>query len=107
MVLRQLAAAAERKTIDRRNHRLREALDRTENSLPLFGGCLSRDWSHLRELADVRSSDECLFATAGDDDRLDGIVVASRGKNLRDLIDRRSVESVERLRTVDGDDEKA
>ena len=61
---RRLAAAAERKAVDGRDHRLAEILDEVEDLLPEAAGLLGFDRGDMRELADVGAGDECLVAGA-------------------------------------------
>ncbi len=63
---REFQAAAERRAVDRRHHRLRGLLDRREH------GGQDRVSRRQVELADVRTADEDI-ARPGDDDRRDGI----------------------------------
>ena len=102
---RQLAPAAQRVAVDRRDHRLAEILDEIEDVLPgermLAAGRRRLDG----ELVDVGPGDERLVAGAGQDDDANGFVAASRSRMARpQLVERGRVERVENLRPVDRDD---
>ena len=65
---RRLAAAAERKPVDRCNHGLAEILDVIEHPLSEAARLLRLERGDMRELADVGTGDECLVAGARQDD---------------------------------------
>src|SRR5262249_61780148 len=65
---RRLAAAAQRKAVDRRDHRLAEILDEIEHLLADTAGPFGVDRTRMRELADIGAGYECLVARAGEDD---------------------------------------
>ena len=73
---RRLAAAAERKAVDGRDHRLAEIFDEIEDLLPEAAGLFGLDRGDMRELADVGAGDERLVARAGQDDAAHVGVVA-------------------------------
>jgi hypothetical protein len=71
---RRLAAAAERKAIDGRDHRLAEIFDEIEHTLPEPAGLLRLIGVDMREFADVGAGDEGLVARAGEDHAVHGRV---------------------------------
>ena len=100
---RELAAAAEAKAVDHRDHRLREGGHDVEDA-----GAAHREALVERrtagELADVGAGDERLLARAGDDDHADAVVgldLRQRGQQLHPHL---FVERVELVGAVDGED---
>ena len=100
----QLAAAAERKARDRRDHRLARIRGRVPG-----GGEVAHervDRGLVRHLLDVGAGGEGLLR-AGDQDAADAVVGVEGGDRLRQLGIERGVERVERLRPVEPDDADA
>ena len=64
---RCLAAAAERKAIDRRDHRLAEIFNQIEHALTEAAGFLRLIGIDMCEFTDVSAGDEGLVARAGED----------------------------------------
>ena len=100
---RRLAAAAERKAVDGRDHRLAEILDEIEHLLPEAAGLLGLDRGTLRELADVGAGDESLVAGARQDDAAHRGIVARVLEGLSQVRPGRRVQGIEDLRAIDGD----
>jgi hypothetical protein len=73
---RRLAAAAERKAVDRCDDGLAQILDEVENALPESAGLLRFEAGDVRELADIRSGNERFVARAGKNDAVNGAIVA-------------------------------
>ncbi len=61
---RDLASAAQRKSIDAGNHRLAQILDQIQHRLPAMRVLLAGDGIVLGQFADVRAGNERLFARA-------------------------------------------
>jgi hypothetical protein len=100
----ELAAAAERKAGDRRDHRLAGARDGV-----LVGAEIVQENVQIvlaRHLLDVGTGGERFFR-AGDDDAADAGVGLQRRQRGHQLRDQRGVERIERLRPVEPDDADA
>src|SRR5207244_6811847 len=100
---RELAAAAEREAVDRRDHRLAEVLDHVEDVLAGERGLAAAGRRLHRELVDVRACDERLFARAGHDDRAHILVTLQIEHRAAQLVNRLRVQRVEHLGPVDRD----
>ena len=98
---RRLAAAAERKAIDGRDHRLAEILDEIEDLLPETAGLLRLERRDMRELADVGAGDERLVAGAGQDDAAHRSVVPRVLERRPQILPRRRIQGVEHLGPID------
>ena len=99
---RRLAAAAERKAIDRRDHRLAEVLDEIEDLLPETAGLLRLERRGMRELADVGARDECFVAGARQDDAAHCRVISRVLECGPQICPSRRVQGVEHLGPIDG-----
>ena len=66
---RELAPAAERETVDRRDRRLRHRLEQASGLVPERAPLLRLVDVEAAHVLDVRSGDECLLARAGHDHR--------------------------------------
>ena len=84
-----------------------KSLDEREDELPALGRLLAGDRRLLRQLVDVGAGHERLVASAGEDDRLHGLVITSRSEDVIDLLDRRRVQRVEHFRPIDRQDQQA
>src|SRR5580704_6742718 len=98
---RGLAAAAERKAVDGRDHRLAEILDEIEHRLAEAARPFCVDRSRMRELANVGTGDEGFVAGSSQDDATHGRVVACVLESGPQVLPRRCIQSVEQLRPVD------
>ena len=103
----ELTPAAERKAVQRGNHRFAEVLEQLENVLPRHCVSLRLVGTKLRELLDVRARDKCLLASSGDDDDTDGVVALQLQRRPPDVVDRVGIERVEDAGPVDGDGRNA
>ncbi len=99
---RGLAAAAERKAIDRRDHRLAEILDEVEDLLPETAGLFRLEGRGMRELADVGARDERFVAGARQDDAAHCAVVARVLECRSQIRPGRRIQGVEHLGPIDG-----
>ena len=99
---RRLAAAAERKAIDRRDHRLAEVLDEIEDLLPETAGLLRFERRGMRELADVGARYECLVAGAGQDDAAHCRVISRVLECRSQIRPGRRIQGIEHLGPIDG-----
>src|SRR5262245_20078547 len=101
---RELAAAAEREPVDRRERDLRRDLEQlpylVAERAPVLG-LLDREAAHV---LDVRAGRERLVARTGEDDHAHGVVPSQIGQALAQLAERVDVERVHGLGPVDGDD---
>ncbi len=100
---RQLAAAAESEAVDRSDRRLRHLLEQPAAFVPQRApapGLLDREAAHV---LDVRSGHEGLVAGAGQHDHARFLVLGELAQAVTQLLQRRPVEGVHRLRPVDGD----
>src|SRR5258706_4665520 len=98
---RRLAAAAERKAIDRRDHRLAEIFDEVQHTLPEPAGLLRIVCVDMREFTDVGAGDEGLVARAGEDHavhRRVGLCILEGGPQIGPG---RRIERVEHLGAID------
>src|SRR4029077_14204734 len=100
---RGLAAAAQGKTIDRRNHRLAEILDEIEDLLPETAGLFGLESREVCELADIGTSDEGLVAGACQDDAADRRILTCIFEGLAQVRPGRRVQRIEAPRGIDGD----
>jgi hypothetical protein len=97
---RELAAAAKRESIDRRNDRFAEPLDEIEHALarsrtlPRTFGCVARNLGY------IGAGDKGLVSCAGHDDAADRFILLKVEKGLPDFVERRRVERVQPLRTL-------
>ena len=98
---RRLAAAAERKAVDGRDHRLAEILDEVEHLLPETAGLLGFERRDLRELADVGAGDEGLVARSGQDDAAHRGVVPRILEGGPQVLPGRRIQGVEHLGPID------
>src|SRR5215469_254187 len=98
----RLAAAAQCKAVDCRDHRLSEILDEIEHLLPVAAGPLGVDRTRMRELADVGAGNECLVARAGENDAAHGSVIPCILERSSQILPRRRVQGVEHLGPVNG-----
>ena len=98
---RRLAAAAERKAIDGRDHRLAEILDEIEHLLPEAAGLLCLERRDMRELADVGAGDERLVAGAGQDDAAHRSIVSRILEGGPQILPGRRIQGVEHLGPID------
>src|SRR6266404_1955856 len=99
----RLAAAAQRKAVDRCEHRLAKILDEIEHALPEAAGLLGLDGRHIRKLGDVGTGNECLGAGARQDDAAHRRIVPGILEGLPQVRPRRGIEGVEDLRAIDRD----
>ena len=99
---RRLAAAAERKAIDRRDHRLAEVLDEIEDLLSETAGLLRLERRGMRELADVGARDECFVAGARQDDAAHCRVISRVLECRSQIRPGRRIQGVEHLGPIDG-----
>ena len=99
---RRLAAAAERKAIDGRDHRLAEILDEIEHLLSEAAGLLGFERRDMRELADVGAGDERLVAGARQDDAAYRGVVPRILEGRSQILPGRRIQRVEHLGAIDG-----
>ena len=99
---RRLAAAAERKAIDGRDHRLAEILDEIEHLLSEAAGLFGLERADMRELADVGAGDERLVAGAGQDDAAHRGVVPRILEGGPQILPGRRIQGVEHLGPIDG-----
>jgi len=98
---RGLAAAAERKAVDRRDHRLAEILDEIEDLLSEAAGPFSVNGSRLRHGADVGTGDKGFVARSRQNDAADGRVAFRILECGRQVLPGCCVKSVEHLGPVD------
>ena len=99
----QLAPTTEGVPADRRDHRLGEALDPTENPLAVTTDLYPGEGVHLGQHPDVRAGDKRLFSRAGQD-HTPHVTVSPHGlERSVQLADDVGVEGVELFRSVDGD----
>ena len=98
---RRLAAAAERKAVDGRDHRLAEILDEIEDLLSEAAGLFGVDRRGMRELADVGAGDERLVAGAGQDDAAHCSVVSRVLECGSQIRPGRRIQGVEHLGPID------
>ena len=95
---RRLAAAAERKAVDRRDHRLAEILDEIEDLLSETAGLFGFDRRDMSEFADVRAGDERFVAGSGQDDAAHCGVIPRVLEGGSQILPCRRIQSVEHLR---------
>ena len=97
---RELAPAAEREAVDRRNDRLGAGLESAEHILPSTCACLCENGSLIGELGDVGARDE-RASGAGENRTADRIVNANLVDRDAQLGDRGIVERVELVGAID------
>jgi hypothetical protein len=97
----RLAASAQRKAIDRRDHRLTEIFDVVQHALPEPAGLLRLIGIDMREFTDVGTGDESLVARAGEDHALHRRVSLCLLEGSLQISPRRRVERVEYLGPID------
>ena len=98
---RQLAAAAERETIDGGDCRFAEVLDEIEDALATKGLFASSRGRLLRQLVDVGAGNERLVASSGDHDDADRLVAPEIDERGLELVQRPGAEGVHDRVTVD------
>src|SRR5262249_33815991 len=98
-----LASAAERETVDAGDHRFAEIFDEVENRLSSVRVFFAADCVVFRQLADIGTGDECLFARTGHDCDSHGRIILDVGERSAQLFHRGHIERVENLWTIDGD----
>jgi hypothetical protein len=101
---RDLAAAAQRVPVDRRDHRLREALDTADHAVPEADE--RADVRPLEGRAEVRARAEDLVPRPGDDRRAHAVVAFQLGQGRVQLAHERLADRVGG-RPVEGDDREA
>ena len=101
---RQLAPAAERVAVDRRDDGLAQVLDQIEDMLAAQCMLLALRRGLDGQLVDVGAGHERLVAGAGEDDRAHGSVVLEQQRRAAQIVDGGGIEGVENLGAVDGDD---
>src|ERR1700674_2723 len=99
---RSLAAAAERKAIDRRYHGLAEVLDEIKDLLPETARPLRIERSGFAKLADVGARYECFAARARQDDAMHCRIISRVLEGRSNVRPRRRVQGVEHLGPIDG-----
>src|SRR5438093_10923106 len=100
---RQLAPAAQRKSIDRADRRLPHRLQQMKNTLPEKRKFLAIDRCLQGQFADVRASHERLFSCAREDQRAHRRVIASVEQRMPQFFDGLAVQRIQHLRPVEGD----
>src|SRR6266478_2181981 len=98
---RSLAAAAQRKTVDGRDHRLSQVFDEVENVLAESARPRCLESRERRKLGDVGARDERLVAGAREDRATDGDVVAYILERRAQILPCRRVQRIERFRAID------
>src|SRR6185436_6802093 len=98
---RQLASAAERKSVDGGDDRLAERFDQIEHALARERAPPGAVGRVLRQLVDVGASDKRLLTGAGENYAMDLIVVLKGNEGLAKLVERPRVQRVEALRPLD------
>src|SRR6266403_1762005 len=99
----RLATAAERKAIDRGDHRLAEILDQVENRLAERARLFCFDRRDTGQLVDVGSGDERLVAGPCEDDAAHGGVIPRVLERRSEVLPGPPVQGVEHLRTIQRD----
>src|SRR5205809_2997024 len=99
----RLATAAERKAIDRGDHRLAEILDQVENRLAERARLFCLDRRDTGQLVDVGSGDERLVAGPCEDDAAHGCVIPRVRKGRSEVLPGPPVQGVEHLRAIQRD----
>src|SRR5437870_2946547 len=99
----RLATAAERKAIDRGDHRLADILDQVENRLAERARLFSFDRRDTGQLVDVGSGDERLVAGPCKDDAAHGGVIPRVLEGRSEVLPGPPVQGVEHLRAIQRD----
>src|SRR5207247_1711739 len=100
---RQLATAAQREAIDRGDDWFAARLDAPQDTLATLRPRFSVEWSLLREIADVGSGDERLWACAGEDRAFDLRFGRDALSGLTQFPHHLIVQGIELVGTVDRD----
>ena len=100
---RELASAAQREAVDRRDDRLPEELDLTKRRLAQLGGGFALERRHHGQLVDVGAGHERLIARAGQDHDAHAGVVPERGEGRAGFPHGRFVQGIQDLGAVDRD----
>src|SRR5262249_24587964 len=101
---RELAAAAEREAVHRRDRRLRHRLQQPSRFVSERAPGLCLPDVEAAHVLDVGAGGERLIARAGEDDRAHVVVAGDVLQTVAQLRQRLDVERVERLLPVDGED---
>src|SRR5262249_23607327 len=104
---RELAAPAEREAVDRGDRRLRHRLEQPRRLVPERAPRLRFVDTELAHVPDVRTSGERLLAGARQDDDPRIGIVGELVESVPQLSQRRKIERVERILSVDGDEDDA
>jgi hypothetical protein len=99
---RRLAAAAEGKAMDRRDHRLAEILDKIEDLLSETAGTVCFEARSTRKLVDIRTRDKGFVAGPRQDDAAHCGVIARIFECDSQIRPGRLVQRVEHLGPIDG-----
>src|SRR5437762_2032786 len=100
---RQLAAASQRKSIDRADRWLPHSFQQMENAMAeerkflTVAGCLQR------QLADIRASHKCFFSRARENQHAHGLLIPRIEQGLLQLFHSPAVQCVQHLRPIEGD----
>src|SRR5437588_5615543 len=100
---RQLAAASQRKSIDRADRWLPHSFQQMENALAEERKFLTVDGCLQRQLADIRARHECFFSRARENQHAHGLVIPRIEQRLLQLFHRPAVQRVQHLRPIEGD----
>src|SRR6266849_4634097 len=100
---RPLAAATERKSIDRTDRGLAHRFQQMENALAEEREFLAVDRCLQRQLADIRACDERFFSRARKDQYAHGLVLARVEQRVLQLFHLLAVQRMQHLRPVEGD----
>src|SRR5581483_2794668 len=100
----ELAAAAEREAVDRGDRRLRHRLEQPSGLLSERSPGARLVHPQRLHVLDVGAGDERPLARAGEDDDAGCLVAGELDEPVAKLDERGTVERVQRLRPVDGDD---
>lgn len=98
---RRLAAASQRKSVDRRDHRLAESLDEIEHLLPVTTGPFGFDCARLRQVTDIGAGDEGFIARARQDDAAHGRIILRILEGGPQVLPGRRIQGVQHLGPVD------
>src|SRR6266403_1606530 len=100
---RQLAAASQRKSIDRADRWLPHRFQQMENALAEERKFFAVDRCLQRQLADIRARHECFFSRARENQHAHGLVIPRIEQRLLQLFHRPAVQRVQHLRPIEGD----
>ena len=100
---RELTATAERKSLDRGNHRLAAGLDPAKDALPSPCQLLALRCRERRQLADVGACGEGLLACPGQDDGPHRSLAGKRCKGVIELREERAIQRIHHLGAVERD----